>query len=103
MTDQSRSFQTVMIERTQLVGQLVELNGTQVRLVQDVGGAEIEVMSCERTIAEGDESLAARSGLEAALQRHEAALAALAECEGRLLDLEGRVDALDREIAAAMK
>ncbi|WP_111428859.1 hypothetical protein [Rhodobacteraceae bacterium DSL-40] len=103
MTDQSRSFQTVMIERTQLVCQLVELNGTQVRLVQDVGGAEIDVMTCERTIAEDGESAAARSELEAAIQRQEAALAALAECETRLLHLEGRVDALDREIAAAMK
>ena len=82
-----RPIQTILAERMALVTQAAALNARQLRNSQLVGGAEVNVLACRRALAEAEE-------------RERQLRVEIARDEAEQAELEERLSALDRELAA---
>ncbi len=97
MTDTSR-LQSLLGHRLAIVQEIARLNARQLQNRQVFSGLELEVMLCERGLAQPDDP-AATDRLAAALAQREAAEARLADDESELVEWHERLDAVDREIS----
>jgi hypothetical protein len=86
MSQTARSTQVIMAERLALVAEVTGINARQLRNIQLVGGLEIELLACQRALAE-------------AQARDREVRAEIARDEEQLDRLDQRLTALDRELA----
>lgn len=82
-----RPIQAILAERMALVTQVAALNARQLRNSQLIGGAEVDVLACRRALAEAEE-------------RERQFRVEIARDEAEQAELEERLSALDRELAA---
>lgn len=96
-----RPLHEIVRERTTLATEVARLNAAHLRLCQQAGGIEIELLGCRRRVDAVDASVADRDALAAAVTREAAIAAELGRCQAQLDDLGQRLDELDRELAQA--
>lgn len=82
-----RPVNAILTERMALVTRITALNARQLRNSQLVGGAEVDVLSCRRALAEAEE-------------RERQLRSEIARDETEHTALEEQLSALDRELAA---
>lgn len=82
-----RPVQSILADRMALVAQVAALNARKLRNSQLVGGAEVDVLTCRRALAEAEE-------------RERQLRSEIARDEAEHTALEEQLSALDRELAA---
>ena len=98
MTETARPLQEIMDERMAIVLEVARLNSERLRQTQQAGGIAIELLGCQRQLADED-SEAARRTLDAAMARDALIQTELAHCDARLRALDQRLEQLDLELA----
>lgn len=95
-----RNVETIITERLQLVLTIGQTHTERMRAQARVSGAQITVMGAEERLAEGEASAEHTGAVDDAYAQDDAARTELALIEARIIDLEDRLAALDRELAA---
>lgn len=98
MTD-TQQLRSLLGERLEIVQEITRLNARQLQNRQLFSGLELEVMLCERDLAQAGGAAAAADRLEQARTQRDTAEARLAEDDRELMESHRRLDAVDRRIS----
>lgn len=98
MAMSERPVQEIMADRMAIVAEIARLNSERLRQTQQAGGIAIEVLGCQRRLAE-DGSDATRRKLDDAMARDALIQSELAQCDARLRVLDQRLEQLGLELA----